>query len=181
MKRELSNNVLGGLKAREEWAFEELYSSTRTWLFTVAYKLIGEETDAQDVVQEFFTDFWEKRLYNKVETNLKGYLLQSVRNRSINYSKKKKFEQTRARSLVQDISHIIPSIKIERDQLEQAIDNALKKVPKMSAEVFKLHYLEGLSHLQIVKKQNVTRQTVRNQISQALKILRKELKNIKNR
>ncbi len=180
MKGDFSNNVLIGLKAREEWAFDHIYSSNRAWLYTIAYKIIGEEADAQDVVQEFFTDLWGKQLYNNVESNLKGYLLQSIRNRALNYIKKRKFDKQIAKSLIHEVSYIVPSIKAERDQLEKVIEEALSKIPRASAEVFALHYIEGLSHPQIAKKQNVSRQTVRNQISQALKILRKELKNTKN-
>ncbi len=172
------NDVLVALNEHNMEAFDYLYEDARVWLYGVAYSIIEDESASQDLVQDFFIDFWKQRLYQNIKFNLKGYLVRSVRHRALNYIARSEF-RNRPVSLFQYLTALfIPPSRIEQLQTQEAIQAALKKVSKSSAEVFSLHYVKGLSHAQIAEKLGVSPHTVRNHVSKALRILRSELKNV---
>lgn len=170
-------SLLQRLQAQDRMAFDLLYRDTRVTLFVVALDILEDETAAQDLVQDFFIDFWQRELYRQVESSLKGYLLRAIRNRAIKLLKKEQTQRKLQFAWGLPESLVPPSQRMERDQLAAAIAVALAKVPVKAAEVFILHYVEALSHAQIATQLNISVHTVRNQVAKALRILRKELKN----
>lgn len=169
--------LLKRLQAGDRKAFDLLYGDTRVTLYVVALDILEEETAAQDLVQDFFIDFWQQERCHQIESSLKGYLLRAVRNRALKHLKK---QQTRLRhqSAMPAPEYLtLPAQHLEQEQLGAAIAAALEKVPKGAAQIFSLHYMEGISHAAIAVQLGISTHTVRNQIAKALRILRKELKN----
>ena len=62
-----------------ERIFKELYKP----LCLFALRFTEKTEDAEDVVQQAFADIWDKNSHNVVIANLKSYLYQAVRNRSL--------------------------------------------------------------------------------------------------
>lgn len=60
-------------------------------------------------------------------------------------------------------------------ELRLAIEKSLKKLPPRCREIFELSRLNGLSNLEISEQLGISKRTVELQVSNALKILRKEL------
>lgn len=180
MEREFSNYslALSKLKKNDLRAFEYLYENMRPLLYGIAYDIVQDDAASKDLVQDFFIDFWNLKLYNQVNVSLKNYLIKSVAHRAFNFLDKRNTEK-RLKSSYIYISEVSPTYKLEQHQTSSLINNALKKVPPGASEVFTLHYIDELSHLQIAEKLGLSAYTVRNQISKALKILRVELKKLK--
>lgn len=170
------STILQRLQLRDRKAFDELYLATRVTLYVIAFDILEEETAAQDLVQDFFIDFWQQELSKNVESNLKGYLFRSIHNRALSLKKKWQVRQ-RGESSMPHPEMVIQPSNIEQAQLGNAISRALEKVPKGAAEIFLLHYSEAISHADIADKLAISPHTVRNQIAKALRILREELKN----
>src|SRR5690625_176998 len=68
----------------DESAFEQLFHLyyDRLCMFSAGY--VGSSDQARDIVQEVFIALWENRQTLTIETSLKSYLFQAVRNRSTN-------------------------------------------------------------------------------------------------
>jgi len=66
--------------------------------------------------------------------------------------------------------------QIATNELQQAIDNAMLKLPPQCKLVFEMSRMEQLSYSEIAKKLNISTNTIENHISKALKILRIELR-----
>jgi RNA polymerase sigma-70 factor (TIGR02957 family) len=64
---------------------EEMYTSYKPVLFSLAYRMLGSVMDAEDIVHEVFTSFDESRMDNI--DNKKAYLCKMVTNRCIDYLK----------------------------------------------------------------------------------------------
>lgn len=62
---------------------------------------------------------------------------------------------------------------IARDTLARALA-AISKMPPRAAEIFKLHRIEGYSHLQIAERLGISRSAVEKNMHTALKYLMKE-------
>jgi len=169
--------LLKRLQARDRGAFDLLYQDTRVTLYVVALDILEDEMTAQDLVQDFFIDFWQRELYTQIESSLKGYLLRAVRNRALKLLRKMQTQMRRQSAVSVPDGLVPPTQRLEREQLRIAIAAALKKVPQGAAQIFSFHYMEALSHAQIANRLGISTHTVRNQIAKALRILRKELKN----
>src|SRR5688500_5372982 len=79
--------LLAELKLTNFKAYAHLYKEYRYWMVIKAYVHLGDELASQDLVQELIVDLWQYKLYENVNTTLKGYLSSVIRNRAINYKK----------------------------------------------------------------------------------------------
>jgi RNA polymerase sigma-70 factor (ECF subfamily) len=148
--------------------------------------MIGDSATAEDMSQEVFVEVWNRRETLDVKTSLKGYLRMIAVNKTLNYirSKKMNFEQEDA------VLHI-PStenssqIILEAEDLKNAINHAVDKLPERCRIIFGLSRYEEKTYREISEELDISIKTVENQMSKALKIVRKavlefqEEKNIK--
>ena len=138
---------------------------------------LKEKSAVEDLVQEFFVSVWVEAPRLHIESSLKSYLFSGVKNRCLDYQKHLKvFEKYR--------SFILFSSNNEDDsfdhyfaesELRQAIDKSMLKLPPRCREIFELSRHNGLSTQEISDKLEISKRTVELQISNALKILRKDL------
>ena len=82
--------MFGRLKAGDEAAFKCLFEHYYVPLCLYSVQITESPEDSEDIVQDFFVRFWEKGFYRTVDTNLKSYLFNAVRNLSFNYLKKQR-------------------------------------------------------------------------------------------
>ena len=81
------DNILGRLE-NDEKAFKELVDAYYTPLCVYSVQFTDSLEVSEDLVQDFFVRFWEKKLYRTVNGKLKQYLFNSIRNASIDYLRK---------------------------------------------------------------------------------------------
>ncbi len=163
-----------------DWeAFDYLYLHARDRLYLLAYTILKEETAAQDLVQDFFIDLWKRQLFLNIQSNLKGYLLRSIRNRAYAYLDKQATQKKLKMQFdyLESKQHSI-SKKVENDELGKELDTAIAKLPPMPATVFQLHYIHQLSHSRIAEHLHISKSTVSGHMDKALRLLRLELKKL---
>ena len=126
--------------------------------------------DAEDIVQQAFADVWDKNRAGNVIGNLKAYLYQAVRNRSLSFtSQPVNAEATEQLPDVEDTSEEEDILRSERDaRLWDAID----RLPPERKKIFLLSKRDGLKYQEIAEELNLSVKTVENQMSKALKALR---------
>lgn len=171
--------LLDRLKAQDAGAFTELFKQYRKWLLVVALTILDDENEAKDLVQEFFIDLWEKRLYEKIDTSLKSFLYTSIRNRSLNKIKKEAVRKKRL-DRIPPAGQTLPGNFMEDQELRRQINTAIEKVPPESAKVFRLTYLEQKNRNEVAQTMGISPSTVKHQLARAIRILRERLKNIKS-
>ena len=72
------------LKQHNSRGLELLYDCYYRPLVLWADNFINNVPAAEDIVQDFFVRFWEKKLFERLTSaNLKGYLFSSIRNLAI--------------------------------------------------------------------------------------------------
>jgi len=180
--------LLEQLKTGSEQAFEEFYAKYRKYLMVVAVSLLNDEMEAQDLVQEFFIDFWQKQLFNKIDPAyskgegdlMKNYIHRIVYNRCMDrISQRKSLQQKIDDMPAPDIS-CPPENRMEalewQRQLSYTLQAAIAKVPPLSARVFELSYIHRKSRHEIAAQMGVSPHTVKNQLVRAVRILRAQLK-----
>jgi len=180
--------LLEQLKAGDERAFAAFYNRYRKYLMVAAVSLLEDEMEAQDVVQEFFIDFWQKQLFNKIDPlynkgevgPVKAYIHRIVYNRCLDRISQRKSRQHRIDIMPSPDISCPPESRIEahewQQQIGMALQSAINKVPPLSARVFQLSYIEHKSRNEIATIMGVSPHTVKNQLLRAVKILRTQLK-----
>lgn len=172
-------NLLERLKAGDSEAFDEVYTSYRKWLWIAALGILQNEADAEEVVQEFFIEFWqrmEQRQFDDIQ-HLKNYLFISVRNRCLNKLQRDKVARKRNEQMLQHAELSVSYNQLENSELQQQLREAIAKLPPIRSKVFKLGYLFNYTRRQIAAILNVSEETVKKHMILALKDLRLALKN----
>lgn len=159
---------MASISTREfEYAFKEFYRP----LCLFALRFTGKIDDAEDIVQQAFADVWDKSINQSTITNLKSYLFQAVRNRSLTLLSQQVDMQPASEYLadMEDTSEEEQMYGAERDaRLWTAIDG----LPPERKKIFLLSKRDGLKYQEIAEELNISVKTVENQISKALKSLR---------
>jgi RNA polymerase sigma-70 factor (ECF subfamily) len=178
-----NNSLLEQLKSGSIEAFDYLYLNSRNRLFALAHSILNDEQLAKDIVQDFFTDFLENRLFNNITSDVKSYIFTAVKNRALKYIRSQDSQQRQHTALIFDLQDV--PARSKQDEIEHAEHNtylkqelraAIDTLPRMAQQIFKMHYLEHLSHMQIAEKLGISKSTVSGHMDRALKQLRKYLK-----
>lgn len=162
----------------DQTAFELLFRFYYPGLVIYASKIIFDYDEAEEIVQDFFVKIWSDRNKIKKSKTLKNYFFRSVKNRAINYLKREKVSQKVRQKLVQLIEKdklFQPDFFIE-SELQTEIKSAFQKLTPRANEIFTLSRFHGLTNTEIAEQLNISKRTVETHISNALKILREELK-----
>nr|WP_295865485.1 sigma-70 family RNA polymerase sigma factor [uncultured Chitinophaga sp.] len=166
------------LKEQDPDAFAYIYTTYRKWLMVVAYGIIQDERDAQDLVQKFFVDLWQLDWTKVADLTgpIRNFLFISVRNRCLNHVRASEIQRKRyAQIQLPDAIEQPPNI-LENKELQQQLSYAMSLLPAVRAKVFKLGYLYQFSRQQIAQKLGVSEATVKTHMALALRDLRDLLK-----
>ena len=164
-------------KVLDKPAFEELFRSFFPGLVLFARKYVPDEDTAKEIAHNVFLNLWEKREKVDTSSSLKSYLFTSVHNRCLNFIRdQKKFDRDETHFQRLDSTEFADGTdRLEEQELEQRIYDALQALPEKCREVFTLNRFEGLKYSEIAEKLNISVKTVEAHISKALKILREKL------
>ena len=138
---------------------------------------IDERKSVEDLVQDFFVYLWIEAPRLKIKSSLKSYLFVAIKNRCLDYQKHSKITEKYRAYLLFSNERDDNSAEhfFAESELRQAIQISLGKLPPRCREIFEYSRLHGLSNQEISDKLEISKRTVELQISNALKILRKEL------
>lgn len=138
--------------------------------------MIGDGSTAEDIAQEVFVQVWKKRESLNVNISLKGYLRRAAVNRTLNHlrSKKVEFEQEEAILHVPDREPTTQK-ELEAKDLKKLIDKSINSLPERCRIIFGLSRFEELSYREISESLGISVKTVENQMSKALKIIRRDV------
>ncbi len=165
------------MKRGKEYAFDFFFNYYYPGLCVYAQNMISiPEQEARDLVQDVFVKFWNDREKIVVRYSIRSYLFVSVKNRCFDFLRKRGKE---AKNLEITNEHDITDETFDTyvlSELEALFTNSLKKLPDRCYEVFEMSRLQGLKNKEIAVRLNISEKTVENQVTKALHILKKELK-----
>jgi len=179
--------ILERLKLGDKEAFKLFYEKHRRYLMVMATSILKDEIEAQDLVQEFFTDFWHKQLYNRISlaapgASINGYINRAFYNRCFDKLDRKKVQEKRMKDFLMAESTSSPEDNIRRrewqTELSESLQRAIREVPPQSAKVFEMAYVQHMSRQEIATELDISPHTVKNQLQRAIKILRAKLKKV---
>ena len=178
---ELIEEIKRGNRAAFDEFYKQYYFSIRSYA-----RLLLDEDGAEDVVQDVFFKLWINREQLDTSLSVRGYLLRSVYNTSLNVIKKKNLQENYNNTYRQKIEEIGMQHYFNPDhndtlagiyskELRLELSKAIETLPPRCKEVFSLSFLYEFSGKEISEKLGISLSTVENHINNALKILRKKL------
>ena len=143
------------------------------------FSLTRSETLTHDIVQETFIKVWVGRENLRSELSFKSYLFRIARNHIID-----EFRRRMNNPLFEDYMDYCDRVHTESDRVEESIDfdefhrrldRAKGKLTPRQREIFEMNKMQGTPPRDIASAFGLSEQTVYNQLSIALRIIRKEL------
>lgn len=158
-------------------AFEELYKRFWGVLYLQAYRILIHEEDAQDIVQEVFTALWTKAANINLSGSLAAYLYAATRNRVLNMLASKRTYRHHLSSLKQSLSDIDNNSLqyITEKEITARMEREIRALPAKMREVFELSRKAALTHREIAHQLQLSQETVKKQISNAIRTLRHKM------
>lgn len=176
-----TGQLMASLKEGHENAFAYVFKEYYGVLLNYASRILHDAEVANDLVQEVFCRLYEKRGELRSEIDLKPYLYRIVYNDCLNVIKHRNIEQNYVNGELLDFyfSKVIETpeaeLALQSEELREAVQVAIQKLPVRCQEIFVLSKIEGLSNKEIAERLGISVKTVENQMTVALSKLRKEL------
>lgn len=178
MKYEKKDNdqdlVLSMQKSNHE-AFEKLFRRYAQKLFAFSLSYLKDADQAEEIVQEVFLKVWSNRLSLKTETSFQSYLF------TIAYNAIKKSFNKRVKENQYKLD-LIDQLATEQDNVDfesnyqlvvEKLQRFIEEMPERRRMIFILRKQKGVHVKQIAEELNVSVKTVENQITEAMRYLRK--------
>ena len=166
--------LTGRLRAGDEGALAELLDRHWRGLLRYAYGLLGDWDRAEDVTQGAYVRMWANR-DRWGDGSLRALLHTIVRNAAFDVLKSPG-HRAATRSLDELTTSGNPEAATELAELEAAVEGAVEALPARRREVFRLVRESGLSYAEVASVTKLSRQTVANHMSLALRDLRTMLR-----
>lgn len=169
----------------DQSAFTELVKRYRAKIYSIAFRILGNHLDADEVVQETFVRIFKKRRELADVKYFSTFLIRIATNYSIDLLRKQKRHTTMsedASSLPGDVQVdlarriITPSQKFENKRIMEEIEKALQLLPPKQKMTVLLHDVEGCTKSEIAEIFECPEATVRSNLHIARRKLKKILK-----
>lgn len=157
-------------------AFRAVFHQCYADLCQYAFTVLKDMDEAEDVVQATFIKIWEKRETLNVQHTVRAYLYKAVYNQCINLLDHRKIKLKHQEYGAHEIKGQVQQPEVFPEELEGHIKAVIDELPEQCRRIFMLSRYEELRYAEIAQRLNISVNTIENQISKALKILRSKLK-----
>jgi RNA polymerase sigma-70 factor (family 1) len=165
------------LKKDDENGFSEIYRRYADSLAGFASSKLFDLEDSRDIIHDVFVKLWQERKQLKVDRDLKAYLFTLTRYRIVDKIRKNITRQEYATML--DSLTVYYEATVEQEiaakEIARSLQRSLEELSPRVQEIYLLSREENLSITEIARKLQLSEQTVKNQLSTALKHLRASL------
>ena len=157
-----------------------LYRKYKNLLFGMIVSILKDREEAEDCLQEVFTQIWEKADYFDSEKGRAySFIVTMARNKAIDRTRSKQFKQADIADNTINDSTIIPESDeknpheaMEFRERAAIVRSALQKIPEKERELLIVSYYKGLSQSQIAEKMDIPLGTVKYRMRQGMIKLR---------
>ena len=187
---EEERGLLARLRAREEGALGELYDRLSPWVLGVAYRILGDADEADEVLSDVFVQVWRRIDQHDAQRGpLTPWVLSIARNRALDLLRRRqrwwrKVERVERAGAVDGEDPGLAADAAEASvpgwPVHRAVHQALGALPEEQRQVVLLAYFEGLSHSEIAHRTGDPLGTVKTRLRLAQQKLEESLRFLKD-
>lgn len=173
------------LKRGDEQAFKYIYDCHYVMLCRFAYYILKDQSLAEEIVDDAIFYLWEHRENIDITYSIRAYLIRTVRNRCINMINSSNYKRAHLSILpIHENINFLDTIFIEKthplgtlleQELEDEVLSLIERLPQECRIVFKKSRFEEKTYEQIAKELNISTNTVKYHIKNALSFLQDKL------
>ena len=168
VNKEIHRDIIEGCKKgkqRDQYKLYQLYSKA---MFNVCYRMMNSREEAEDLLQDSFTDAFHRLNSFRYESSFGHWLKRIVINRCINEIKRKKADL----SFYDDMAWFENTKEEDEESYGNGltVDNvkeAMKQLPNGSRLIFSLYLLEGYDHVEISQILDISESNSKSQYMRA--------------
>ncbi|MCX7699625.1 MAG: RNA polymerase sigma factor [Gemmataceae bacterium] len=170
--------MLTRLRQGDRSAMNELFLRHRAACYRVAFRLLGNEADALDAVQNGFIKAFLNLAGFEGRSSLKTWLLRVVSNAALDLGRQRGRREERGLNDELDrlneiaVPQVDPGWQLDRDDLRRLLDQALMQLPEAQRRTFVLHVDGGLSYREVAEALDISIGTVMSRLFYARQKLR---------
>jgi RNA polymerase sigma-70 factor (ECF subfamily) len=179
--------IIGGISEKDlivrlnngdETAFELLFHFYYPGLVLYACQFVVHQLYAEDIVQDFFVRFWEKRKQMVLCNSYKNYFFSSVKNASLDFLKHQAIGKEYINRMVElSKHHLAYDVDVfVSSELQSKLEESINALPEKCREIFIMSRIHGKKNEEIASELDISKRTVETQITKALRVLRVKLK-----
>lgn len=152
--------------------FERIYYAHRKQMLTLAFSILENEDDAEDLVHDVFCNIAEKYMQSlqniKNEQDMKNYLLKATKNSALN-----KKRDTKPHISLHESEYMLNKDDMNDNEFLDMICNnisyqevlsAIRSLDKKYEDVLYLHFVIGMTVPEVAEHLNRNKQTVKKQL-----------------
>lgn len=167
--------IIRALKDDQEKALRQLFDRYSNSVYRIAYSVLKDSLESEDVVQEVFIKVWDARHRLDETGNIWSFIYVVTKRLSLNKLRESRF---RADEHIFVIEADFPrSAESDGDTISKEIHaleyEVIKKLPSQQRTAYLLSRVEGLTYKEIAEQMDIAPNTVKNHIVQALKTFKK--------
>ena len=172
-KENISPMVLHALREGNHLAYEKVYLHHVSSVKKFMTLLTRSEDIAEEITQETFITLWEKRENIDPDKNISGYLYIIAKNFALKHFRKNKIiSDVEIQEDNDPLMNITPDEILIAKEKEILTEIVIKKMPAQRRKIYELSRKEGLTNSEIAERLNISKNTVENHVTSALKDLR---------
>lgn len=165
------------LKSGDSAAFTEIFQRYKAILYTHAFRMLEDQQESEDVVQEVFLTLWQNHQTLEISGALSSYLYIAVRNRIYKVFAHQKVARRYLDSLdaFLESGQSFSDDKLIEKELTAIIDQEISALPEKMRQAYLLSRDGEHTYREIGEKLGISEKTVRNQVYNAIKILKTKI------
>lgn len=168
------------VRNNDEQAFAMLFDRYWVRLYKTAFRYLKDRENSEEAVHDVFLNIWNRRHQLEI-SSIPNFLLTAIRYQV--YNRMRAVKPPVILTLNELEMDYLPDYnqsdhRIKNQELLQELGEHLEKLPKRCQEIFYLSRLDNLSNEEIAGRLGISKRTVENQITIALKHLRSCFKQV---
>ena len=159
------------IKKGDVKALQKLHELYFLKMCLFARKTLHDNHAIENIVSDCFIKLWENRKNIEINTSLKSYLYRILRNQIIDHyrSKQEKLQ------LMEELPQIANETEFNEQERYVKLYKSISQLPEQRKKILELAVFDSLTYQQIADKLNISKNTVKTQISRAYRFLKESL------
>lgn len=171
---ELLRRTAGGDSA----AFSEIYERYSGVIFSAIMRYVQDKVEAEEILQQVFVGFWERRATLSAVRSLKDYFFISTRNAVYQHFNRLSRNGRLARSMQENIAEPVTDNtdhRLREKEYDQLLSETIGQLPPQQRHVYILAQRNEYTYDEIAKELGLSRHTVKKHLELARKFVRRRL------
>ncbi len=168
----IHQEIIDRCQAGDKKAYGELYQLYSKAMFNVCLRMVNNQQEAEDILQEAFVGAFKNLRNYRSESTFGAWLKRIVINKTLNHIKKRKLELFPLEDNTDRIEEDVNQLDEESTFNIHKIKKAIELLPDGYRMVFSLYVVEGYDHGEIASIMNITESTSKSQYNRAKKKVR---------